>query len=171
MDVNSLSIQIKKRRQKLGLTLSNLARRVNTSAATLSRYENGWQRFELYTLQKIATALNCKLSVNLEPATCKRTPKNISGFLNKIQRLFWDYKLNRSDLECYPIWIMERILEYGSLEDIRQMIHLTGREEFLKNAALCRFQSARTAALWKTLINREGISCTKRSFQRGAWIS
>ena len=48
----TISRQLRDRRQQLGLSLTQLARRADTSAPTLSRYENGWSRFEVATLQK-----------------------------------------------------------------------------------------------------------------------
>ncbi|MBN1835024.1 MAG: helix-turn-helix domain-containing protein, partial [Spirochaetales bacterium] len=46
-----LSETIRRRRRELGLSLSQLARRIRSSPATVHRYESGWHRFELYTLQ------------------------------------------------------------------------------------------------------------------------
>lgn len=48
--------QIRRLRQGRGWTLAELARLAATSGPTLHRYENGWDRFELVTLRKIAAA-------------------------------------------------------------------------------------------------------------------
>ena len=59
--------QIRRLRRGRAWTLAELARRAETSAPTLHRYENGWDRFELATLRKIATALGARLEVRLVP--------------------------------------------------------------------------------------------------------
>jgi len=58
---STVSAQLRRRRQERGVSLGRLARRANTSVATLSRCENGWTRFELQTLEKLAAALDCRL--------------------------------------------------------------------------------------------------------------
>ena len=44
---SEISRQLRARREEIGLSLAQLARRADTSAATLSRYETGWSRFEV----------------------------------------------------------------------------------------------------------------------------
>lgn len=163
MDSITISGQIKKRRLEAGLSLSQLARRVNTSAATLSRYENGWQRFEIYTLRKIATALGCRLVVEFLPME-KHSPddREIADFKD-LQRLFWDYRLAEQDLDQYPAWAVERILEFGSLKDIRYLVQRMGRRKFLEIVDGIPFKSTRTRNFWNTILQRENITCMKKS--------
>ena len=94
-----LSRQLKRARQEAGLTLSQLARRAHTSVATLSRYENGWGRFEVYTLRKLATALGCRLRISLERTRQARddaASSDAEAFRN-LKRLFWDHDLCEED--------------------------------------------------------------------------
>lgn len=168
MDVSEISKTIKRLRVARGLTLARLARRINTSAATLSRYENGWERFELYTLTKIATALGCRLDIEFRTAYLAKEPKNVTRTFNQIKRLFWDHKLEKRDLSKYPVWVTERIIEYGSLKDIRSLMVLMGKRTFLKYVSECRFGSPKTEAFWKEMLKKEGLSCTKRHFPREA---
>lgn len=167
MDQN-VSEQLKRRRLEAGLSLSQLARRANTSAATLSRYENGWQRFELYTLRKLATALGCRLQVSLEPLEKSSHRRGTPSGLRKLDRLFWDRRLRKRDLEEYPLWVIERVLEYGSLEDVRIIAARMGRKRFLDNVAQVRFKSAKAENFWHLILQREGIPCTKRSSRKEA---
>ncbi len=162
MQNRNISEQLKKRRQERGLSLSQLARRANTSVATLSRYENGWQRFELYTLRKLATALGCRLRISLEPLDRTSPRKARSAGLRKLNRLFWDRRLRKRDLDDYPLWVLERVLEYGSLEDVRTLAVLMGHKRFLDNVAQVRFKSVKAENFWYLILQREGISCTKR---------
>ena len=164
----SVSEKLKKRRLEVGLSLSQLARRANTSVATLSRYETGWQRFELYTLRKLATALGCRLRVDLEPVETSSSKRQRASGIRKLQRLFWDRRLRSRDLDQYPLWVLERVLEYGSLEDVRSLAARMGQKRFLETVAQVRFKSARTENFWHLILEREGVSCTKRFSRKEA---
>ncbi len=161
MSENDISRQLKLLRLQRGLSLSQLAQRVDTTPSTLSRYENGWQRFEIYTLRKLATALGCRLKVELEPMDSTMMFQKSSSFRN-LQRLFWDRKLRKHDLKDYPLWVLQRVLEYGEIPDVRFLVDKMGRGEFLKNVARIRFTSARTENFWKLILQREGILCTEK---------
>jgi transcriptional regulator with XRE-family HTH domain len=160
-----ISRQIGARRQERGLSLTQLARRANTSPATLSRYENGWSRFEVATLRKLATALDCDLVVKLQPRRHTRTTPSDHQVVEQIRRLFWDQPLTHDHLEEYPLWVVERVLEYGNLHDVRILVDLIGREAFLRLAGEARFSSGRTRAFWRQVLEREGMTCT-REFSR-----
>lgn len=168
MSSQPISEQLKKRRLETGLSLSQLARRANTSVATLSRYENGWQRFELYTLRKLATALGCRLRVDLEPMETSSPKRQRASGMRELRRLFWDRALRNRDLDEYPLWVLERVLEYGSLEDVRFLVRRMGQKRFLENVGQVRFKSARTENFWHLILQREGISCTKRFSRKEA---
>lgn len=165
-----ISTQLRQRRLSLGLSLAEVARRAGTSAATLSRYENGWTRFEVYTLQKLALALNCKLETTLTPKqkrkTSSRTPQKA---IKQIGRLFWDHPLTTDDIKTYPVWIVERVLEYGNLTDVEVLRDLMGRQAFLKTVASAQRVSPKTANFWRNMLKTEGILCTKKHFRNTAW--
>jgi transcriptional regulator with XRE-family HTH domain len=168
MEDNTISEKIKKRRLEAGLSLSQLARRANTSVATLSRYENGWQRFELYTLRKLATAMGCRLRLELEPMEPSSSKRQRASSIRELQRLFWDRRLRSRDLDQYPLWVLERVLEYGSLEDVRSLAVRMGQKRFLERVAEVQFKSARTENFWHLILQREGVSCTKRFSRKEA---
>ena len=67
MQSYDISNKIRYLRLKANLTLKELAGLVGTSAPALHRYENGWHRFELQTLEKIATALGAFLEIRILP--------------------------------------------------------------------------------------------------------
>ena len=158
----NISRQIGARRKRLGLSLSQLARRVNTSPATLSRYENGWSRFEVATLRKLATALDCELVVELRPRPRWVETPAPEDVVRQIGRLFWDQKLTADHLEEHRLWVVERVLELGSLGDVRMLAAFLGREELLRLAAEARFSSDRTRAFWRQVLEREGMQCTRK---------
>jgi len=169
MDADDISGKLKKRRLEVGLSLSQLARRVNTSPATLSRYENGWDRFELYTLRKLATALGCRLKVELEPLDANSGKRKSASDFQGLQRLFWDRKLRKRDMDQYPLWVLERVLEFGSLEDVNYLVNQMGQKQFLEQVALVRFKSVKTENFWRLILEREGIvPCIKRFSRKEA---
>lgn len=169
----SISEQLRQRRKELGLSLSDVARRAGTSPATISRYESGWDRFEVYTLQKLASSLACRLEISLEPLEEPASTPSAETVVERLSRLFWDKELTVSDLAEYPSWVVGRVLEYGALDDVRLLIRFIGREEFLHTVCEVRFSSRRTECFWKRILEREGIECTKkfsRNTATGSWV-
>ncbi len=163
-----ISSQLAARRRELGWSLAQLARRADTSPATLSRYEGGWARFEVYTLRKLATALGCRLVVRLEPKGEKSRRVTVSEVVERLGRLFWDQELTTRHLKEHPLWVVGRVLEYGNLEDVRTLIRLMGKETFLARVCEARFESEKTRAFWQNILEREGMACTNGSFRREA---
>ena len=171
VNTDTISTQLRKRRLDAGLSVSQLARRAGTSAPTISRYETGWTRFELYTLGKLASALGCRVHVTLEPifdGTSRHVKSDRTALVRRIRRLFWDRSLRDSDLDEYRPWVVKRVLEYGTLEDVRALANALGHEALLECAANIRFGSKKAAALWRQLADMEGIECTIERFQEAA---
>ena len=167
--MRDLSEQLKSRRRRAGLSLSEVARRAGTSAATLSRYENGWDRFEVYTLRKLATALGCRLVIRLDPAGGAPEPVSRADAVRQLGRLFWDHPLCDRDLDEHPVWVLERVLEYGSLEDVHALLGLMGRERFLDGVGQARFHSPRARSFWEKMLALEGRTCTRKYSRDAAW--
>ena len=166
----TVSEQLKRRRQEQGLSLSVLAQRVGTSAATLSRYEHNWTRFETYTLRKLATALGCELRIELvAKAEIPHAQASKSKGVTQLRRLFWDHHLVASDFDKHPVWVIERVLEYGALEDVRVLMSVFGKQRFLELAASAKRVSPRTATFWRSLLEQEGVPCTKKFSRNTAW--
>lgn len=152
------------------MSLSEVARRAGTSAATLSRYEHGWTRFETYTLRKLALALDCDLTIQLRPRTRpKPKARSRQDVCGKLARLFWDHPLTPGDLERHTTWVVERVLEYGSLDDIHMLQDALGRKGFLAAVAAARRVSPRTRSFWVQILEMEGIPCTKKYSHNTAW--
>ncbi len=163
-----ISQQIAMRRKRLGLSLSQLARRVNTSPATLSRYENGWSRFEISTLRKLATALDCDLVVNLQPRPRWVEQPTADNVVQQIGRLFSEPEMTTGHLEEHSLWVVEGVLEHGSLGDIRILTAYFGRETFLDLVGEARFSSTKTEVFWRSVLEREGVASTRRSSRNEA---
>jgi transcriptional regulator with XRE-family HTH domain len=163
--LSTISDQIRSRREEIGLTLAEVARRADTSPATLSRYEGGWTRFEVYTLRKLATALGCELVISLRPKAGAAARPSGSQVVRRLRRLFWDQRLAVEHLEANSLWVVERVSEFGDLDDIRLLVRFLGRERFLQHVAEARFSSEKTRVFWQKILDREGVPCTTRSFR------
>ena len=171
MTGESLSCQLRSRRRQLGLSLAEIARRAGTSAPTLSRYENGWDRFEVGTLRKLADALDAELLIELRPRKITRLARtHRSRAIRRLARLFWDHKLTESDFSIYPVWIVERVLEYGDLDDLRTVRRLFGSGGFIDAVARARFASPKTRNFWDQILKLEGRSCTRKFSRSAVWV-
>lgn len=148
-----------------GLTLKEVAKRADTSIATVSRYENGWDRFEIQTVRKLATALRCSLEIGLVDDSSETMQVSDDQVVSQLCRLFWDTRLTGEVLRDHPIWVLERVLEVGSLEDVRLLVSFWGRESFLQRVQTCRISSPRTRSFWKAMMNKEGLTCTRKFFR------
>jgi transcriptional regulator with XRE-family HTH domain len=167
MRKDDLSNRLRERRQALGLSLKQVARRAGTSVPTLSRYETGWARFELKTLHKLATALGCRLQLTLEPEAETDQQSGIDT-VDRIRRLFWDAPFCESEMDRYPRWVITRVLEFGNLDDVRAVIRWFGTRRFLETAAAARFSSVRPRVFWRSILELEGIPCTNASSRPAA---
>lgn len=154
-----------------GLSLRTVARRAGTSAATLHRYESGWSRFEVFTLEKLARALDCRLEIRLVPSARTRRPARARA-IRTLARLFWDRRLRAEDLARHPAWVVARVLEYGQRADVRCLIGALGRERFLEVLAGVHLAEPKTRRLWEELLKLEGRRCTRRFSRKeadGCW--
>jgi len=165
----SISEQLKQRRRDRKLSLSELARLADTSPATLSRYENGWTRFETSTLKKLAMALGCELRLDLVPFEVG-SPQKLTRpeAIKRLQRFFWDCNFDEEELKNHPVWVVERILEYGKLEDTMLLQELMGRRCFIETVSRSRL-SQKTREFWNQMLIKEGMPCTKRSYRNESW--
>jgi transcriptional regulator with XRE-family HTH domain len=146
--------QIRRLRLARGWTLAELARRAGTSAPALHRYENGWDRFRLATLRRIATALGSRVVLQLEPlrrAPGRTRAPSPRALLECIAPLFWDRELQESDLEGYPAWVLGRVLMFGQPAQVRAARRYFG-DDAIRRAIERRGVDARTRAYWRFLL-------------------
>ena len=155
-----VALQIRELRRIRGLTLEEVATAAGTSAPTLHRYESGWSRFEIRTLERIARALGAGLEVRLIPARLHavETP-GPEELIRKIAPLFWDVDLQPGHLARYPEWVLGRVLQFGGLEQVRPARAFFG-DEAIARAVGRRGVDERTRAFWETVLEQP---CTPRS--------
>lgn len=144
--------QIRRLREDRGWTLAELARRAGTSGPTLHRYENGWDRFEMDTLRKIAVAVEARLEVRLvsdrrdRPAAARPSWKSLRKLLAP---LFWDADL--SDREEFPEWVLGRVLVFGNREQVAAARRYFG-DEAIGRAVERRGIDVRTRNYWRLVL-------------------
>jgi transcriptional regulator with XRE-family HTH domain len=148
-----LGHQIRRLREARGWTLAVLARRVGTSAPSLHRYENGWDRFRLGTLRKVAGALGAHLDVRLVPAVRARprAAPTARDLRKTLAPLFWDRALRASDLAGHAGWVLERVLTAGSHEQVRAARAFFG-DDALRRSVARRGVDRRTRNYWRLVL-------------------
>lgn len=155
-----VGFQIRALRREQGSSLEELARRAGTSAPTLHRYESGWTRFEVRTLRRIAGALEAGLEIRLLPSRRDRLPEPTAGELVRLlSPLFWDADLAVSDLEAHRAWVLQRVLMFGGLRQVRAARRYFG-DEAIQAAVQRRGTDARTRSYWRLVL---GERCTPKS--------
>lgn len=148
--------QIRRLRQSRGWTLAELGDRAGTSGPALHRYENGWDRFELATLRKIASALGARLDVRLIPAAGTRNPgppMSWESLTRLLAPLFWDQ--DPGDSEEHPDWVLGRVLVFGNREQVAAARSYFG-DEAIRRVVERRGIDARTRNYWRLVLAGAG---------------
>lgn len=79
--------------------------------------------------------------------------------------LFWDCRPETLDTDRHAPFVIERLLEYGSLASARWVLDTYGRERlttFLRDRG-ARTLSRKTLSFWTLLLGVEGEPCFDRS--------
>ncbi len=168
MKQTSISAILRRMRLKRKFSLAEAAQRAGTSAPTFCRYESQYRRFEIQTLEKLASALDCRLIVEFEPLEDVWTSPDGKQVRKRLSRLFWDHPLRLDDLHQRLPYVMKRALEYGNLDDVQGLVSVLGRRKFLEEVSRVRFNSKRTATFWAAMMKKEGIQCTRISSPKKA---
>jgi len=150
---STIGQQIRGLRQARGWTLADLARRARTSAPTIHRYENGWDRFELETLRKISSALGARLVIGLVSGARGNARKRVSpgSLIRILAPLFWDRDLRAADLSRHPGWVLERVLTSGNRVQVLATRRFFG-DDAVREAARRRGVDERTRAYWRLIL-------------------
>jgi hypothetical protein len=100
--------------------------------------------------------------VRLEPKAAQRDRPTTAEVVEQLDRLFWDTRLEASHLAENKLWVIERVLEFGNLDDVRVLIAYMGRAQFCRLVGSARLESARTRAFWNQMLEKEGMACTRK---------
>jgi transcriptional regulator with XRE-family HTH domain len=152
-----LGHQIRRLREARGWTLADLARHVGTSAPALHRYENGWDRFRVDTLRKLAGALGARLDVRLVPGARapRRAAPTVKALIKTLAPLFWDRDLRASDLAGHEGWVLERVLTAGSRPQVTAARAFFG-DDAIRRAVARRGVDRRTRNYWGLILGGAG---------------
>jgi hypothetical protein len=74
---------------------------------------------------------------------------------SSFRKYFWDCDFSDLSLEKYPKFIIERILDYGTLKDIKWLKERISEAYFRKIATESRRLGKRTLNYWKTMYSNE----------------
>ncbi len=154
----TLGQRIRYLRQQRGWTLARLAGRAGTSAPTLHRYENGWYRFEVETLRRIAAALGARLEIRFVTGAPHQPPDrrpSARTLVAMLAPLFWDHALRESDLAEYPGWLLERVLTAGNRDQVRAARAFFG-DQAIERATRRRGVDRRTREYWRVVLGEDG---------------
>lgn len=87
---------------------------------------------------------------------------------SEFHRLFWDCQPDHLEPEAHAPFVLERVLEYGSLGAIRWAMEVYGLErirEFLMNRGR-RTLSRKTLAFWVLILGLDSEPCFEKSSLR-----
>lgn len=85
--------------------------------------------------------------------------------LSEFRHLFWDCQPEQLDPEAHASFVLERLLEYGSLESVHWVMKVYGPErikKFLRERGR-RTLSRKTLAFWVLILGLDAESCFERS--------
>ena len=155
-----IGTQIRQLREALGLTLSVVARMAGTSVPAMHRYESGWNRFELNTLRRIATALGAALEIRFIPSPRVQSlpVPHQRALVELLAPLFWDRELDETDLDQHRGWVIGRVLMYGTATQVKAVRSRFGDDE-IRNALQRREIDSRTRNYWMLMLED---ACTRR---------
>lgn len=153
-----IGAQIRRLRTEAGLTLADLAERAGTSAPTMHRYETGWDRFEVATLRRIAEGLGASLEVRLVPRGGPRSVPTEAELVDLLASLFWDRELDPALLERYPGWVLQRVVDFGSREQMAAARAWFG-DEVLAEAIERPGVDVRSRNYWRMILED---ACTRK---------
>lgn len=160
----TLSTQLKELRNKAGLTLQQVATLAGTSVAAMHRYENGWERFDVRTLGKIAQALGVEMVITFRLKTKKRMNPNVYQIFKP---LFWDVRIAKNKLTKHRDWLVQRVLELGNLEQVRALFSLFEFTAIRDSFAHQQHKfSRKTQIAWSSYFNLKDPKCILKSFQK-----
>ncbi len=131
-----IGAQIRALRESRNLTLKELAEAVGTSAPAMHRYEGHWEGYTVRTLKRIAAALHADLEVRLRPRSPRHPVERSTRrpttreFLTRLSNLFWDVDLSAEHLSGNIDWILTRVLNEGSLPQVRMALAYFGPGPF-----------------------------------------
>ncbi len=81
--------------------------------------------------------------------------------LNISKKSFWDVDFDNLDVEKYSLFVMQRVLEYGFLEDLQEIIQYYGEERIRKEIVNASWLNKKTLHFCCLIFNlkQEDFKC------------
>jgi len=94
-----------------------------------------------------------RLEIRLEPVEPAAAPRatDRAQLVRAWARHFWDVDLTPEHLESSPQWVLRRILQYGTWEDVHQARAIFG-DQAICEAIEHRSMDPRTRRLWQVVL-------------------
>lgn len=88
-------------------------------------------------------------------------PKNLKKY-------FWDIDFEKLDLNKYPHFVIERILEYGDKETINWMMKQFKKSQIRQTLTKTKGLTKKSANYWSSIlaVPKNKISCLSKSYQK-----
>lgn len=85
----------------------------------------------------------------------------------ELKKYFWEVDLSKLDYKEDAEYIIGRILEYGDISTVRQLLKIYDKDLIKKTLIHCRKFSPRSANFWRLFfgLNQDRILCLKKSYQ------
>ena len=83
-----------------------------------------------------------------------------------LRRYFWDIDFDKFDYKKHPIYVIERILEYGDVVAIRWMFKTFPRKQIIGALKETRKLTHKSANFWALImgLKKENLKCLNKSF-------
>ena len=83
-------------------------------------------------------------------------------------RYFWDIDPAQLDVDEYPVYVLERLLEYGDLSSVRWILEHFSRQEITSVLQTSRRLSPLSANFWALYfgMDKELVPCLSKPYHR-----
>ena len=171
--------RVVRRMKELGLNQSELAERMHVSKPYISKVLNQDVNFTFASAMHFAKALKMDFFPTLtpkreKPAAVRETVER-GGFIASLTKnLFWDVDPETIDAEQHRQYVINRVLERGSLSDMRGMIQYYTMPVVVEEARSMRSLAPKALSFISCISNipREQFRCyTSKPSMKAPWIS
>lgn len=85
-----------------------------------------------------------------------------------LKKYFWDVNFDDLDVNTQPLFVIERILEYGDKDATTWMMGNFSKEQIIQALSERKSFSKKSANYWSLVLDvpRDKISCLNRSYQQ-----
>ena len=85
-----------------------------------------------------------------------------------LKQFFWDTNFNNLDYKKHPIYIIERLLEFGDEKAVRWVWQTFSKKQIRETVCTSRVISKKTASFWSLIsdIPEREIRCLQPDFQK-----